>query len=100
MIMSPESVRAVHDYVSERVNPIRNPQSAIRNAIATGLMVAIAFTALALGTVEAWSIALFEIIVLFLLLLWGLKAIVDKRLRITFPAAALPLAAFVLLAFI
>lgn len=98
--MTPESVRAVHDYGSERVNPIRNPKSAIRNAIATGLMVAIAFTALALGTVEAWSVALFEIIVLFLLLLWGLKAIVDKRLQITFPAAALPLAAFVLLTLI
>jgi O-antigen ligase len=63
-------------------------------------MSAIAFTALALGTVEAWSVAIFEIIVLMLLLLWATKAIVDKRLEINFPAAALPLAAFVLLALI
>ena len=80
--------------------PIRDPQSAIRNIVATGLMVAIAFTALALGTVEAWSVAIFELIVLVLLFLWGAKAIVDKHLEITFPAAALPLSGLVLLALI
>src|SRR6266436_7127834 len=79
---------------------IREPQSAIRNVIAGGLMTAIAFTALALGTVEAWSVAIFELMVLMLLLLWATKAIVDKRLEINIPAAAVPLAAFVLLALI
>jgi O-antigen ligase len=65
-------------------------------AIAAGLMVAIAFTALALGTVEAWSIALFELIIIILLLLWSAKAILDKRLEIRVPAAALPLGGFLL----
>jgi O-antigen ligase len=76
------------------------PQSAIRNVVASGLMVAIAFTALALGTVEAWSVAIFELIILVLLVLWAAKAIVDNRLDIRFPAAALPLGAFVLLGLI
>jgi O-antigen ligase len=79
---------------------IRNPQSAIRNVVAGGLMFAVAFTALALGTVEAWSVAIFELIILILLLLWTAKAIVDKRIEINFPDAAFPLAAFLLLALI
>jgi len=80
-------------------------QFEIRNSkfeipLRSGLMTAVAFTALALGTVEAWSVAIFELIVLLLLLLWATKAIVDKRLEINFPSAALPLGAFVLLALI
>jgi len=78
---------------------IRNapPQSAISNLIAAGLMVAVVFTALALGTVEAWSVALFELIVLVLLMLWAAKALVEKRLDIRVPPAALPLIGLVLL---
>lgn len=60
-------------------------------------MVAVVFTALAFGTVEPWSIALFELIVILLLLLWAAKAIVENRLEIRIPAAALPLGGFVLL---
>jgi O-antigen ligase len=89
---------------SEIRNPksaiLPRPQSAIRNAVAVGLMAAIAFTALALGTVEAWSVAIFELIVVLLVVLWAAKAIVDKRLEIKFPAAALPLGGLVLLALI
>jgi O-antigen ligase len=79
---------------------IRNPQSAIRNVIAGGLMLAVVFTTLALGTVEAWSVAIFELVVVILLLLWSAKAIVDKHIDIKFQAAALPLGAFVLLGLI
>jgi hypothetical protein len=98
--MNPQSARSSSGaYVGEQ------SQFAIRNSrfeilIRGGLMFALAFTALALGTVEAWSVALFELIVVFLLLLWAAKAIVDKRLEINFPAASLPLGAFVLLALI
>lgn len=103
--MNLESARRVAGaYAGEQAHSIRNPKFAMRNsfdrAIGGGLMTAIAFTALALGTVEAWSVALFELIVVLLLLLWAAKPIVDKRLEITFPAAALPLGAFVLLAVI
>ncbi len=66
-------------------------------AIVSGLLVAVVFTTLALGTVEAWSVAIFELMVVGLMLLWASKAIVEKRLEIRFPPAALPLGAFVLL---
>jgi O-antigen ligase len=66
-------------------------------AITVGLMAAIVFTTLALGTVEAWSIAIFQLIILILVILWTIKAILEKRLEIKIPSAALPLGAFVLL---
>lgn len=72
-------------------------KSAISNLIAAGLMIAVVFTALAFGTVEAWSVALFELIVIVLLLLWAAKAFVDKRLVIRVPPAALPLGGLILL---
>jgi O-antigen ligase len=66
-------------------------------AIVTGLLAAVVFTTLALGTVEAWSVAIFELMVVVLVLLWASKAIIEKRLEIRFTPAALPLGAFVLL---
>ena len=66
-------------------------------AIVSGLLVAVIFTTLALGTVEAWSVAIFELMVVILMLLWATKAIVERRLEIRFPSAALALGAFVLL---
>jgi O-antigen ligase len=76
---------------------IRNSKFAIPNLIAAGLMGAVVFTALALGTVEAWSVALFELIGIVLLLLWAAKALVEKRFDISVPPAALPLGGLVLL---
>jgi O-antigen ligase len=69
----------------------------IDKTIAAGLLVAVVFTTLALGTVEAWSVAIFELIALALLVLWALKAIAERRLRITMPAAGWPLAGLVVL---
>ena len=60
-------------------------------------MVVIVFTTLALGTVEAWSVAIFQLIVLVLAVLWSTKAILEKHLEIKIPPAALPLSAFLLL---
>jgi O-antigen ligase len=89
-VISDPQARAIYD-----------PQSVIPKvldkAVAAGLMIAIAFTALAFGTVEAWSVALFELIVIILLLLWAAKAALEKRIEITVPAAALPLGGFLLL---
>src|SRR5215510_7836189 len=65
-------------------------------AVKVGLMVAIVFTTLALGTVEAWSVAIFQLIVLILVMLWTTKAILEKHLEIKIPPAALPLGAFIL----
>ena len=64
--------------------------------IAVGLMIAVVFTALAFGAVEPWSMFLFEIIVLALIALWAARAVLNKRLKVRLPDAALPVAALVL----
>ena len=64
--------------------------------IAVGLMFAVVFTALAFGAVEPWSLFLFEIIVLALIALWAARAVLNKRLKVRLPDAALPVAALVL----
>src|SRR4249920_3546011 len=71
--------------------------SLFEKSIVTGLLAAVVFTTLALGTVEAWSVAVFQLIVVLLVLLWASKAIFEKHLEIAVIPAALPLAAFVLL---
>ena len=65
-------------------------------AIVCGLLAAVVFTTLALGTVEAWSVAIFELMIVIVMLLWTAKAILEKRLEIRFPTAALPLGALCL----
>jgi len=72
-------------------------RNAIDKSIVTGSLAAVVFTTLALGAVEAWSVAIFEVIVVVLVLLWATKAITERRLEIKVAPAALPLAAFVLL---
>src|SRR5215469_48964 len=62
-------------------------------AVATGLLAAVALTALAHGAVEPWSIMLFELIVLALMVLWIIKVGRDRRFTLTIPRTALPLAA-------
>lgn len=66
------------------------------NFIGVGLLAAVAFTALAHGAVEAWSVAIFELLVLLLLFLWAIKSFTEKRLEVKIPLTALPLAAFCL----
>ena len=61
--------------------------------IAVGLLVTIAFTTLAHGAVEAWSAAIFESLILILLLLWAIKIVFQRRIEIRVPMTALPLAA-------
>ena len=72
-------------------------RNVIEKAIVSGLLGAVVFTTLALGTVEAWSVAIFELMVVVLVLLWASKAIIEKRLEINLAPAALPLGALVLL---
>jgi O-antigen ligase len=59
--------------------------------IPAGLLLAMLFTTLAFGAVEAWSIAIFNTLMIALLLLWGVKCFVDGRLRLVIPTAAGPL---------
>src|SRR2546426_12403923 len=60
-------------------------------------MAVLIFTTLAHGAVEPWSVALFELILIGLLLLWGIRAVLDRHLEIIIPPAALPAAALLLL---
>src|SRR2546421_12794000 len=62
-------------------------------AIAIGLLVAVVFTTLAHGAVESWSLALFELMVIGLVLLWALKAVADKHFKLILPRATIPVAA-------
>ncbi|MEN3331819.1 MAG: hypothetical protein V7641_1184 [Blastocatellia bacterium] len=61
-------------------------------AIAGGMLVALIFTALAFGANEAWSVGLFEMLITLLLLLWAVKSVKEKEVKITLPAAVWPLA--------
>lgn len=72
----------------------------LENTIAGGLLAAVAFTALAHGAVEAWSIAVFEILILTLMLLIAIKSFVEKRFELKIPPTCLPLAAFLVFGFI
>ena len=66
-------------------------------SIALGLMAALLFTALASGAVEPWSVAIFEFILIALLLLWGIKATLEQRLDMIIPPVAFPMAALLIL---
>src|SRR5215472_7337670 len=64
--------------------------------IAIGFLAAVVFSALAYGTVEPWSVAGFQAIILVLTLLWGIKAVKDGRVAVAVPATALPLFAILI----
>ena len=66
-------------------------------AVVIGLLIAVVGTALAQGAVEAWSVALFELRVVVLLLLWAVKSVIDKKLSLRIPAAGIPVVAIILL---
>lgn len=63
----------------------------IERLVCIGLLANVIFTALAFGAVEAWSAALFELMMAALALLWGAKFILDKQIVLTLPKTALPL---------
>lgn len=67
----------------------------LHKTISWGLLLAVIFTSLAFGAVEPWSIFVFEAIVIVLLVLWGIKALRDGRLRLIVPDVAMPVAALV-----
>src|SRR5262249_42719152 len=61
--------------------------------MSVGFLVAVVFSALAHGTVEPWSVFVFEGMIVVLLLLWSVKIVADKRLRLEIPNSVLPIAA-------
>lgn len=69
----------------------------LEKIIVCGLFIALIFTALALGTVESWSVALFELIVVALLALWAIKVVLERSLHLRLPQLVLPLFALLVL---
>jgi O-antigen ligase len=68
----------------------------LNKSLAIGLMIAVAFTALAHGAVEPWSVFIFECLVLALVALWAAKAFKDRQLYLAIPDLVVPLAALAL----
>ena len=64
--------------------------AALEKIISVTLIVLLVATTLAFGTVEAWSVALFELVMTVLLVLWAGKAVLDERLVILIPSVAAP----------
>ena len=68
--------------------------------IAIGILVAIVFTGLAHGGVEAWSILVFQFLVIALIALWAVRWLMAGRLKIAVPASTLPLVGLIVLGLI
>jgi O-antigen ligase len=61
------------------------------------LAAAVVGTAVGSGAVEPWSIAIFELMVVSIIILWGVKAISGRRVFVEAPPAAVPIALLVLM---
>ncbi len=70
---------------------------ALDKVIAVGLLAVVIFTALAFGSNEPWSVGLFQLMIAVLLLMWVVKSVADKRVKISVPALALPIFGLILL---
>src|SRR5262245_52968170 len=67
----------------------------LNKTITVGFLFVVVFTALAHGTVEAWSVLAFELMIVVLMLLWLIKATWDGGLNLRVPSIALPMAGLV-----
>lgn len=67
----------------------------LSRTIGAGFLIAVVFSALAHGAVEAWSVFVFEMIIIALIALWCIKVVADKRLKLNLPDIAIPIAALV-----
>lgn len=65
----------------------------IEKIIIAGIAVMIAFTALAHGAFEPWSVAIYSLMVVLLIELWAIRMFIGKSVSMTIPAVAWPLAA-------
>ncbi|MCI0665093.1 MAG: O-antigen ligase family protein [Acidobacteria bacterium] len=66
-------------------------------AITIGLMLVVVFATVAHGVVEPWSVFIFELMSVVLILMWTIKAVADKYLILAIPHTIWPLAVLILL---
>ena len=71
--------------------------TAIDRVTFAGLLITIVFTALAFGTVDPWSVAIFQLLVILLGVLWAARMVAEGRIYLDIPAVALPILAFLCL---
>jgi len=65
----------------------------LEQVILYGFISAVVFTALAHGAVEPWSLVIFELLIALLIFLWGIRAVINKRLTLRLPRAVYPMTA-------
>jgi O-antigen ligase len=65
----------------------------LESTIAWGFFGALALSVLMFGTVEPWSLAVFELLTTGLLALWVIKSVAEKRFTLQVPKLILPLGA-------
>src|SRR5262245_40875056 len=83
--------------MSERLG-LSEPPGLIDRIIVIGLMAVMVGATLVFGTVELWSLVALGLLIVALLVLWGIKGVIDRRLEIVAPSTALPLLALLSLA--
>jgi O-antigen ligase len=66
--------------------------------VTVGLFLTMAFTTLAFGTVDPWSVMVFGFSIITLFLLWAVGCFVDRKATFNLPATALPLLAVLIYA--
>lgn len=71
--------------------PANATRSRLDTIIIIGILGVVAFTALAFGTVEPWSIFTFELLVILLIFIWGLRTFITKQIALTIPLMMLPM---------
>src|SRR5262245_53136639 len=76
--------------MSERLG-LSEPPGLIDRIIVIGLMAVMVGATLVFGTVELWSLVALGLLIVALLVLWGIKGVIDRRLEIVAPSTALPL---------
>jgi O-antigen ligase len=64
----------------------------LERVIVFGLFGILAFSTLAFGTVDPWSVAFFNISIVALFLCWAIRCVVQKRITISLPSFSLPIA--------
>src|SRR5215472_9908437 len=91
------SLRTGQGKADAQSNMARTVGSICEKGIVWVLMVVLVGTAVASGAVEPWSVAIFELMVISIIILWAVRAIAQRRVLVDVPAAAMPMGLLVLM---
>jgi len=91
------SLRTGQGKADAQSNTAQTVGSICEKGIVWVLVVVVVGTAVASGAVEPWSVAIFELLVISIIILWGVRALSERRVFLDVPAAALPMGLLVLM---